>query len=363
MTRLLCRRADGDEPGTLDPAVASAIDAERSSGTGVPDPVRGEMERFLGFDLSPVRVHVGAQADALSRAVGAEAFTTGRDVFFRTGRYDPVGTAGQELLAHELTHVAQQSTTEVGGSGVSRPTDPAELAASAAGSSFVDGHGLDAELPSGAAAVHRQEAVSGGGPGDNRCFNLLQDLIFFLDELRRRISDAEVDANQLFRFYKKIRDAHPTYGSWEGHRQRFYEERDELRRRLAEWDSDDDCRGTPLSPEQEQELTDAREVAEREFPERPVQLTRDAAPVEEPSLRDRIADALRRAGVPAWAVAAVVVLVIAAIADPEPFSKVAAIIGAVAAIAFFALIGLGDEAPSTASADQSSPGQNPTPPV
>jgi hypothetical protein len=53
----------------------------------------------------------------------------------------------------------------------------------------------------------------------------------------------------------------------------------------------------------------------------------------EPRTRERIAESLRKAGVQAWAVAGVVVLVIAALADPEPFSEVAAFIGAAAAIA------------------------------
>ena len=66
---------------------------------------------------------------------------------------------------------------------------------------------------------------------------------------------------------------------------------------------------------------------------------------DKPTTRERIADALRKAGVPAWAVAGVVVLVVAALADPEPFSKVALIIGSAAAIVFFALIGRGGAAP------------------
>ncbi|RME05535.1 MAG: DUF4157 domain-containing protein, partial [Bacteroidetes bacterium] len=43
-----------------------------------------------------------------NRALDAEAFTTGSDIFFRNGRYDPHSHSGQKLLAHELTHVVQQ---------------------------------------------------------------------------------------------------------------------------------------------------------------------------------------------------------------------------------------------------------------
>ncbi|MBE8991324.1 DUF4157 domain-containing protein [Nostoc sp. LEGE 12450] len=45
----------------------------------------------------------------LSFDIQARAFTTGEDVFFRQGEYNPGSQGGQELLAHELTHVVQQN--------------------------------------------------------------------------------------------------------------------------------------------------------------------------------------------------------------------------------------------------------------
>jgi hypothetical protein len=53
-------------------------------------------------------VHTDARSDALNRALEARAFTTGQDIFFRSGEYDPGSAAGQALLAHELAHVVQQ---------------------------------------------------------------------------------------------------------------------------------------------------------------------------------------------------------------------------------------------------------------
>nr|WP_263012694.1 DUF4157 domain-containing protein [Laspinema sp. D3d] len=73
--------------------------------------LREPMEREFGADFGGVRVHTGAQADALSRSIQAKAFTTGQDVFFRQGAYEPCSSGGQELLAHELTHVVQQQPT------------------------------------------------------------------------------------------------------------------------------------------------------------------------------------------------------------------------------------------------------------
>jgi hypothetical protein len=66
------------------------------------------MERAFGADFGGVRVHTGAQADGLARSIQAKAFTTGQDVYFRQGAYEPGSRGGQELIAHELTHVGQQ---------------------------------------------------------------------------------------------------------------------------------------------------------------------------------------------------------------------------------------------------------------
>jgi len=102
--------ADASGAGPLDPQVGAGIEAERGGGTPLPDGLRAEMEHHLGVDLGPVRVHTGPHADTLSRSVHADAFTTGTDVFFAAGRYSPGTSTGRELLAHELTHVAQQAT-------------------------------------------------------------------------------------------------------------------------------------------------------------------------------------------------------------------------------------------------------------
>lgn len=55
-----------------------------------------------------MRVHDDAEAEHLTHAVGAKAFTTGNDIFFGKGLLETSSQAGQELLGHELTHVVQQ---------------------------------------------------------------------------------------------------------------------------------------------------------------------------------------------------------------------------------------------------------------
>jgi peptidoglycan hydrolase-like protein with peptidoglycan-binding domain len=66
------------------------------------------MESRLGYDFAQVRVHTDAKAAESAQAVGAQAYTLGRDVVFGSGQYAPGTTDGLRLLAHELTHVLQQ---------------------------------------------------------------------------------------------------------------------------------------------------------------------------------------------------------------------------------------------------------------
>ena len=61
------------------------------------------------FDLRHVRVHADDAADQAAHSIDANAFTLGANIAFRTGRFDPFSGAGRDLLAHELTHVVQQS--------------------------------------------------------------------------------------------------------------------------------------------------------------------------------------------------------------------------------------------------------------
>jgi len=65
------------------------------------------MGRALGSDLGGVKVHTDAKAEKLNRALSAEAFTLGSDVFFSKGAYQPNTPSGSRLIAHELTHVVQ----------------------------------------------------------------------------------------------------------------------------------------------------------------------------------------------------------------------------------------------------------------
>ena len=110
----------GDRPQSLDllnsdpagsnvaPPLERTINHQRGRGQSLPARIRQPLERSFGSDFSRVSIHADAQADRLSRAIRARAFTTGQDIFFRQGEYRPGTQQGNETLAHELTHVEQQ---------------------------------------------------------------------------------------------------------------------------------------------------------------------------------------------------------------------------------------------------------------
>lgn len=72
---------------------------------------RSVMESHFGRDLGDVRIHTDDSAAASAEAFGANAFTSGRDVYFARGKYAPESLDGQRLLAHELVHTLQQANT------------------------------------------------------------------------------------------------------------------------------------------------------------------------------------------------------------------------------------------------------------
>lgn len=89
--------------------IENAIQQKAGSGNPLPDTVKGPMENAMGADFSNVRVHNDNESDALNKSVAAKAFTTGSDIFFGKDEFKPNSKDGQELLAHELTHVVQQT--------------------------------------------------------------------------------------------------------------------------------------------------------------------------------------------------------------------------------------------------------------
>jgi hypothetical protein len=114
--RLIAQRS-GEDEFELDEHTSGRINQARGGGQTLDSTVQKQMSQTMGHDFSGVRVHASPEADSLNQDLSARAFTTGQDIFFKQGEYKPASSEGQELIAHELTHVVQQSTGQVSSSG------------------------------------------------------------------------------------------------------------------------------------------------------------------------------------------------------------------------------------------------------
>jgi hypothetical protein len=70
---------------------------------------RAFFEKRFQHDFSRVRIHADSDSAVSARTLGALAYTVGSHVAFAHDQYKPATAKGRHLLAHELTHVAQQS--------------------------------------------------------------------------------------------------------------------------------------------------------------------------------------------------------------------------------------------------------------
>jgi hypothetical protein len=101
----------------LTPAPAASFMMAWSAGSPLPLRVKERLEEGFGADLSQVRIHIDAAA-----AAGARAFTSGSHIYFSAGAFEPDSAGGRWLIAHEVSHVLQQ-TGRSDSSGQLRATD------------------------------------------------------------------------------------------------------------------------------------------------------------------------------------------------------------------------------------------------
>jgi hypothetical protein len=144
-----------DSVGHAPPIVDNVL---RQPGEPLSGRTRAAVEPRFGHDFSGVRVHTDVRAAASARAVGAAAYTVGRDIVFDSGRYAPGTTRGMQLLAHELTHVVQQSSSapQNGGIVLGRTDDPAEAEADRVSKTF----GASSVASAGPSLLRRQAATA-----------------------------------------------------------------------------------------------------------------------------------------------------------------------------------------------------------
>lgn len=72
-------------------------------------PLRQFMEARFKHDFSGVRLHTDPEAAASARSIGALAYTFDQNIVFDSSSYQPNTPHGLHLIAHELSHVVQQS--------------------------------------------------------------------------------------------------------------------------------------------------------------------------------------------------------------------------------------------------------------
>lgn len=95
-------------------SIISEKDLAQNKHQGAPlaKDIQAEMESGFGANFNDVRLHTGRKAIQMNQELGAAAFTYGSDIYFNQGKYQPESKSGKHLLAHELTHVVQQSNNQ-----------------------------------------------------------------------------------------------------------------------------------------------------------------------------------------------------------------------------------------------------------
>jgi Domain of unknown function (DUF4157) len=146
------------------PAKAAARPAARREGEPLDPDVRSDMESRFGRDFGHVRVHTDADAGASALALGASAYTVGRDIVFSPGAYQPSSGGGKQLLAHELAHVGPDASTQTP-SRIDSAHSAGEQAASASADAALAGRAVqsDTSAASEPGVVHR--SLLGAGIG------------------------------------------------------------------------------------------------------------------------------------------------------------------------------------------------------
>ena len=139
----------------------------RGGGAPLDESTRASMESSFGQDFSDVRVHTDGTASKSAESVGANAYTVGSDMVFRSGHFDASSPTGQRTLAHELSHVVQQRSGPVdgaeapGGIRLSDPADRFERAADATADQVMNASSTSA---SASAAVQMEADEDAGVP-------------------------------------------------------------------------------------------------------------------------------------------------------------------------------------------------------
>ena len=140
----------------------------RSPGQPLDEGTRAVMESGYGHDFSDVRVHTGARAEESAQAVNALAYTVGQDVVFGPDQYSAETHEGRRLIAHELAHTIQQTSTSGDVSSLADPDGPAEKEAESAAETMIAGNPPPAIHPTPAQLVCQTDNSQSLSPSDQQ---------------------------------------------------------------------------------------------------------------------------------------------------------------------------------------------------
>ena len=105
-------------PSSVVQAARSPLDVVTTGGRPLEPSVRDSMESRFQRDFASVRVHTDGRAAGSAERLNARAYTTGPNIVFGAGQYNPHTPEGAHLLGHELTHVVQQQHSPSWSSGI-----------------------------------------------------------------------------------------------------------------------------------------------------------------------------------------------------------------------------------------------------
>jgi hypothetical protein len=109
ITTVQAKTGDG---ATVSTSVNDKINSSKGNGGSLDASIQSFMQNRMGADFTNVKIHTDSEAIQMSRELNAKAFTTGNDIYFNEGQYQPGSSEGKQLLAHELVHTVQQKENE-----------------------------------------------------------------------------------------------------------------------------------------------------------------------------------------------------------------------------------------------------------
>ncbi len=104
------RKENSNEPGEASSQVEDYVNSLSGNGNSMSEKEKSFFESRMGYDFSNVRLHTDSIAAKSAQSINALAYTTGNNIVFNQGQYDPNTDSGKRLLGHELAHVVQQNS-------------------------------------------------------------------------------------------------------------------------------------------------------------------------------------------------------------------------------------------------------------